>query len=97
MTKTYSLEMAFMAIGIILISGAIIIKFEQWRNRPKPSSRIKQLPQNIQNDPLAAHIPDSLKNDPVLKKVLVEISEKPLAATATALTVGMLLSREYFD
>ncbi len=95
--KTYSLEMAFLAIGIILISGALLIKFESWRTRPKPKTGSKQLPQNIENDLLAAHIPDNLKEDPVLKKILVEISEKPLAATATALTVGMLLSREYFD
>lgn len=94
---THSIEVAFLGVGIVLLLGALVIKFEQWRNRPQPTSEANSLPPNIENDALAAHIPDSLKDDPLLKKILVEISDKPLAATVTALTLGMLLSREYFD
>jgi len=95
--KTYSVEVAFLGIGLLFILGALAIKIEQWRKRITAKSEMERLPQNIENDALAAHIPDSLKDDPLLKKILVEISEKPIAATATALTVGMILSREYFD
>ncbi len=95
--KTYSLDVAFLGIGLILLSGAITVKTYQLKKRPVPKPETKQLPANIQNDALAAHIPDNFKDDPLLKKVLTEISEKPMAATATALTFGMLLSREYFD
>ena len=77
--------------------GAAAIKFFQWQSRLRPKLAVSPLPNNIEKDVLAANIPDSLKNDPMVKKVLGEISKKPLAASATALTIGMLLSREYFD
>ena len=95
--KTYSLEVAFSGLGIILIAGALTIKFFQWQSQQKSKPKAKRLPYNIENDALAAHIPDNIKDDPLLKKILNEIGEKPLAATATALTLGVLLSREYFD
>ena len=95
--KTYSFEVAFLGLGLLFMIGAAAIKFFQWQSRLRPKLAVSPLPNNIENDVLAANIPDSLKNDPMVKKVLGEISKKPLAASATALTIGMLLSREYFD
>lgn len=93
--KTYSLEAAFLGTGMILLVSAALIKFSLWLRRPKKQS--STLPENLEHDVLANHTPDSLKNDPLIQRVLTEIADKPVAATATAVTIGMLLSREYFD
>ena len=94
----YNSEIAYLGLGLLFVTGAVIVKILQWQSRPNLRKKIetKPLPNNIKNDPLVAHIPDSLKDDPLVKKVLVEISENPMAASATALTIGLLLSREYF-
>jgi len=93
--KTYSLEAAFLAVGAIFFTGALIVNIAIWMKRPKP--HITTLPEKLDGDFIASHLPASLVKDPVVQRILKEIAEKPVAATAVAVTLGMLVSRELFD
>ena len=94
-SETYSLEMAFLTVGTILLTGALTCQYIIWSRL----SRKKQpsLPKNMEHDLLATQIPETLARDPLIQRILKEIGDNPIPATATALTVGTLLSREFFD
>lgn len=47
------------------------------------------------SDPIAAMVPDGVLKDPAVSKVLAQISKNPLAASAAAATIGMLITREF--
>lgn len=73
----------------LLSAGALIliIKSDVKAKQPK-------VPALVEDDPLAKHIPDSLKNDPRVIQILEKIAENPVAASAGALSLGVLISRE---
>ncbi|MGJ8562312.1 MAG: hypothetical protein ACSHXY_02060 [Alphaproteobacteria bacterium] len=73
-----------------LVSLGAIMMFAGKRGTVKKTS----LPTTLQGDPLAQHIPDSLKDDPRVQQLLEKIAENPLAASASAVALGMLVSRE---
>lgn len=75
---------------ILMVSaGALILMVRDRKTVASPG-----VPSNVEDDPLAKHIPDTLKDDPRIQQVLAKIGDNPVAATAGAVTVGMLLSRE---
>lgn len=92
--QTYGTDAAFLAVGLFFTT--VSIAFLLWFKR----SQIKRqslLPASINQDPLANYIPESLKENPTVQKLLMQISENPIAATATAATIGMLLSKEFLE
>lgn len=89
----YGADAAFLAVGLTLVfTATIFMVLAKYKRKAKPP-----LPNAIVSDPLAAHIPASLRENPVVQKLLLHIAENPVAATATAVTLGMLISNELFD
>ncbi|WP_371395352.1 phage holin family protein [Fretibacter rubidus] len=89
----YGTDTAFLSLGtIFLISAAIFMMIAKDKRYVKPP-----LPDNVAQDPLAAHIPASVRENPTVQKLLLHVSENPVAATATAVTLGMLISNEFFE
>lgn len=92
-SKLYGTEVAFAATGItMLLAGSILITLLS-----RPKSKHTPLPPKIANDPLAKYVPESIKENPTVQKLLYQIGESPVTATATAVTIGMLLSKELFE
>jgi len=92
-SKTYGTEMAFAGVGAALLLSGVAMLF--WINRPKEVAT--PLPPRLAQDPLAQYVPDSMRSNPTIQKLLYQIGESPITATATAVTVGMLLSKEIFE
>ncbi len=91
--KNYGSDIAFLATGLFFI--ALSASFLIWS---KSRKRLKAaMPTNINQDPLANYIPETLKDSPLIQKLLIHISENPIAATATAATLGILLSKEFLE
>lgn len=89
-SMTYGVLIACIAMCVTMLSiGVIILLSKNDVKVPKPG-----VPSTVEGDPLAKHIPDALKNDPRFQQALEKIGENPVAATAGAVTVGMILSRE---
>ncbi len=93
MSKEFGLEVAFAATGVTFMFSAFCILIGL--NTPKPVPA--PTPPKIASDPLAKYIPESVKENPTMQKLLYQIGESPVTATATAVTVGMLLSRELIE
>ena len=94
LSKAYGTEVAFAATGLALLFAAsnLLILL----NRPKRELSAP-MPPKIAHDPLAKYIPETVRDNPTLQKLLHQIGESPVTATATAVTVGMLLSREFLE
>lgn len=93
MAKTYGTESAFAVVGgVMLLIGLIMIFI---LNRPK-KVEVAVHPK-VSNDPLAKFIPDNIKSNPTVQTLLQQIEDNPVTATATAVTVGMLLSKEFLE
>ncbi|WP_409432262.1 hypothetical protein ACJ3XI_08565 [Litorimonas sp. RW-G-Af-16] len=93
LAKTYGTETAFAATGgAMFLIALLIILFSR-----EPSAKAVSIPASLANDPLAQYIPDNIKDNPTVQKLLYQIADSPVTATATAVTVGMLLSKEIFE
>jgi hypothetical protein len=94
LAKEYGTEIAFAATGAaLLICASIMLIFLK---RPK-AEQAAPLPPKLSNDPLAKYVPDTLRDNSTIQKLLYQVGESPVTATATAVTVGMLLSREFLE
>ena len=94
MSVNFGADVAFLALGGVLILVAVTVKLAAALRR----NRIKSAREaNIEGDPLSDYIPESLKENPVLQKLLMQVSETPIAATVSAVTIGILISRELFE
>lgn len=92
-SKAFGTEMAFASVGAGLLLSGIMLIF--WLNRPKKVAT--PLPPRLAQDPLAQYVPESVRSNPTIQKLLYQIGESPVTATATAVTVGVLLSKELFE
>jgi len=77
-----------------LTSIAIAVGAAMTRDRKK---RVVKIDTAAANDPMAKYIPDTIKVNPTVQKLLHQVSESPITATATAVTIGVLLSKEIFE
>ena len=55
------------------------------------------MPVGLEDDPLSAFLPDIIKENETVKNLVSQESHNPIMATAAAVTLGMLLSREFFE
>lgn len=93
MAKLYGTESAFAAVGgTMLLLGLFMIFM---LSRPKKT--VVDLHENVSNDPLAKFIPDNIKSNASVQTMLQQIGENPVTATATAVTLGMLISKEFLE
>lgn len=93
LAKAYGTETALASTGgVLFLTGAIMLF---WLRAPKV--RPSTMHPKLASDPLAKHIPQNLRENPTMQKLLNEIAENPVMATAMAVTVGMLLSKEILE
>lgn len=99
-TKTYGLDVAFLAVGLLLAIGAIgltiMARVSQTVALKKKSDRDARIKGMLaaKEDPLSGHIPDDVLSHPLSQKILAQVEDRPLAAGATAVGVGVLLSQQ---
>jgi len=93
LSKEYGSEIAFATTGAILLISAIILLTAL--KRPKDAN--VPIPPKLANDPLAKYVPETVRENPTMQKLLYQIGESPVTATATAVTLGMLISREFLE
>lgn len=93
LSKEFGTEIAFASTGGGLLFCAIILLMILKQSKPEAAP----IPPNIAHDPLAKYVPDTLRDNPTVQKLLFQIGENPVAATASAVTIGMLLSRELLE
>lgn len=92
-SKSYGADAAFATMGATTLLTAFII-LAMTRDRKK---RVVKIDTAAANDPMAKYIPDTIKANPTVQKLLHQVSESPITATATAVTIGVLLSKEIFE
>jgi len=93
MASSFGTDIAFASLGLVTFVTAIILLISMKDKRVVQ----KPLPTRIKQDPLAKLIPDNIQSNPAIQKLLHQIGESPVTATATAVTIGVLLSKEIFE
>lgn len=93
LSKAFGAEVAFAALG----SGLLLIALTLLLVLKRPLDKDTPMPPKLAHDPLAKYVPDTIRENPTMQKLLFQIGESPITATATAVTVGMLLSRELLE
>ena len=93
LSKEYGAEIAFAVTGATLLISAIVLLAILKR----PKKDIAPIPPKLAHDPLAKYVPETVRENPTLQKLLYQIGESPVTATATAVTLGMLISREFLE
>jgi len=89
----YSTEIAFTVLGVFLLIIAGVVYLRS-RNNLKPDA---DEPIGLKDDPLSALLPDIIKENDTIKNLVSQVSHNPLMATAAAVTLGIVLSREFFE
>jgi len=92
-SKTYGADAAFAVMGLSTFATALIL-LAVLKDKKKTVVRLDTA---TGNDPMAKYIPDTVKTNPTVQKLMHQVGESPITATATAVTIGMLLSRELFE
>lgn len=102
-TKTYSLDIAFLVIALILTTLAIgltiktrIAKASSLKAKIERDAKLKGA-LSAKTDPLAEYIPDEVLTHPVVQKILVQIEDKPFLCALVAVVLGIILSNQLRD
>jgi len=93
LSKEYGVDIAFAVTGAALLFSAVILLAILKR----PKEEAAPIPPKLAHDPLAKYVPDTVRENPTMQKLLYQIGESPVTATATAVTLGMLISREFLE
>ncbi|WP_298916000.1 hypothetical protein [uncultured Algimonas sp.] len=97
---TYGLDVAFLVIALILSVGAIgltiMARVSQTIALKKAKDRHARIKGMLaaKEDPLSEHIPEEILTHPISQKILAQVEDKPFVAGATALGLGIMLSRQ---
>ncbi len=100
---TYGLDVAFLVIAGILTLGAIgltlMARHSQTVKLKTEADRHARIEAMLKakDDPLSNHIPNELLHHPLAQKILAQVEDKPWIASATAVGVGVMLSRSLLD
>lgn len=97
--NSYGLDVALAVIGLVLLFMALCLSILGRQSFKKsPIVRNGEAPLlAAQDDPVAAFLPDEAFENPAIQKLLLQINEKPFASSATAVGLGVLLSRQLID
>ncbi|GHA96654.1 hypothetical protein GCM10009069_19610 [Algimonas arctica] len=101
--KTYSLDIAFLVIALILAAAAIVLSLK--RRIAKASALQDTIDRDAKlkgvlaakADPLSEYIPDEILTHPVVQKVLAQIEDRPFLAALVAVVLGMIVSNQLLD
>lgn len=90
----FSTEISFLILGAVTFLFAIGLLL--WsKNKLKPKA--EEEPIGLKDDPLSAFLPDVIKENDTVKNLVSQVSHNPIMATVSAVTLGMILSREFFE
>jgi predicted ferric reductase len=101
--KTYSLDIAFLVIALILTAAAIVLTL---KGRIAKASSLKETINRdakikgvlaAKADPLSEYIPDEILTHPVVQKALAQIEDKPFLSALVAIVLGMIVSNQLLD
>ena len=87
--KSYGAEFGFLALGLLFFALACIFHFAA---RPSKKTPIDDEPE-MDMDLLAQYLPEEMQNDPRILAVIENIKEHPVGSTATAVSLGFVLSK----
>lgn len=99
----YGLDVAFLVTALILMIAAIGLIVMARRTKAKTIKDTEERYAQIKgmlaakDDPLGQHVPDDILSHPAVQKILAEIEEKPFLASAAAIGLGLVISRQIFD
>ena len=100
---TFGLDVAFLTLALILTAGAIGLTIMARRSKTIDLKLENDRKERIaamlaaKDDPLSDHIPQDVLYHPVSQKILAQVEDKPLVAGATALGLGVMLSRQLLN
>ncbi len=90
-------EMACLTIGaILLIAGLVFWMSSRAKLPAKAIDPEAAALAKTQQDPIAGLLPDGFKDSPAVKKIMTQMAENPIAASAAALSLGLIISHEIF-
>ncbi|MEM7729274.1 MAG: hypothetical protein AAF311_08365 [Pseudomonadota bacterium] len=99
----YGLDVAFLCIALILTAGAIgltiMARVSQTVALKKAEDRHARIKGMLaaKEDPLSEHIPEEVLTHPISQKILAQVEDRPFVAGATAVGLGIMLSRQLLD
>lgn len=101
--KTYSLDIAFLVIGLIMAAFALGLTV---KNRLARAAALKAAINRdselkgvlaAKADPLSEYIPDDVLTHPVAQKILAQIEDRPFLSALMAVILGIILSSQFLD
>lgn len=101
--KTYSLDIAFLVIGLIMAAFALgltvknrLARAAALRAATNRDSELKGV-LAAKADPLSDYIPDDVLTHPVAQKILAQIEDRPFLSALMAVILGIILSSQFLD
>lgn len=91
-TSVYGFAIGFLAISGIFLSIGLFLSIKAKR---QTAIKRNDAASASQTDPIAALVPSSVMQDPAVSKLVGQISANPLAASAIAVALGMIVTREF--
>ncbi|MGJ8558865.1 MAG: hypothetical protein ACSHX3_01375 [Litorimonas sp.] len=101
--KTYSLDIAFLVIGLITAAFAVGLTI---KSRVAKASAVKATIEQdaklkgvlaAKADPLSEYIPDDVLTHPIVQKFLAQIEDRPFLSALIAVVLGIVLSNQFLD
>lgn len=102
-SEQYGLDVAFLTIALIFTAGAVSLTVMARVPRNVELKKLADREAEIKGllaagqDPLSGHIPDELLTHPVSQQILAQIEDRPWTASAAAMGLGLLISRQLVD
>jgi hypothetical protein len=92
---TYNAVVAFAAVGGALLASASLVVYIINSPLRKKRNLIASAPAST--DPIGKFLPEAIKSHPTVQTLLAQIGENPVTAAAAAVTIGALISKEFFE
>ena len=90
-------EMACLTVGAVLLIAGVVFWIS---SKPKLAAKASEQDASAlvaaHNDPVAGLLPEGFKDMPAVQKIMSQMAANPVAASAAALSLGLLISHEIF-
>lgn len=92
---TYNAVVAFAAVGGALLASSLLVVYII--NSPNRKRKNLSASTSASTDPIGKFLPEAIKSHPTIQTLLSQIGENPITAAAAAVTIGALISKEFFE